>query len=129
MLPMLLEAMTNNRVFPAAEAAYAPAPQSFAPALDIVETADHYEVRLDVPGVARKDLKLTFEDETLTVEGQRAGAETTVRNERWHGTFKRALQIPGCVDPARIEARVADGVLTIVLPKAEAAKPRQIEVR
>jgi HSP20 family protein len=127
---MILDAIAHNRVFPAHEAALAAPARSFAPSLDISETADQYEVRLDVPGVAKKDLKLTFEDETLTVEGERLSTtESAVRHERWYGSFKRTLQLPSGVDHARIEARLADGVLTIVLPKAEAAKPRQIEVR
>ena len=127
MLPLLLDAVTNNRVFPAHEA---PA-RSYAPSLDIVETADHYEVRLDVPGVAKKDLKLTLENETLSIEGERP-ADTNanaVRHERWHGSFRRALELPTGIASERIAAQLADGVLVVTLPKAEAMKPRQIEVR
>ncbi len=103
--------------------------------LDIIEHADRFEVWLDLPGVAREDVKLSLEDDTLRIQGERpaqAVTEETSRNfrrtERWTGSFARSLTLPGSVDGTRIEAKLADGVLRLVLPKRDQAKPRTIPI-
>jgi HSP20 family protein len=101
----------------------------YLPPLDVHESDERYELRLDVPGVAKSALKLHFEQDALTIRGERDGSsETARRSERWSGQFERTLSIPESIDADKIEATLRDGVLTVVLPKAEKAKPRQIAV-
>ncbi len=130
MLPMLLKEVTNgHRLSPAFSLLDESAP-GFLPPLDIYENDERYELRLDVPGVAKEDLKVHFEQDALTVRGERRNAtENATRSERWAGSFERTLALPEGVDGARIEASVKDGVLTILVPKGEKAKPRQIAIQ
>src|SRR5689334_1351802 len=81
--------------------------------LDIYEHDDRFEVWLDVPGVTREDLKLSLENETLTIQGERPAQAVTEessrhfrRTERWTGGFSRTLTLPGSVDGTRIEAKL-----------------------
>jgi HSP20 family protein len=109
----------------------------FAPALDVVETADGYTIAVELPGVDPSQVEIAFERNTLTLRGTKQpamqpadGAEYRVYTaERVHGPFERAIRLPEYVDGDRIEARAAHGVLTITVPKSEAAKPRRIEIR
>lgn len=130
MFPMLLNEVANNhRLSPFFSLLDERAP-SFALPLDIYENEERYELRLDVPGVAKDDLKLHCENDTLSVRGQRKSArDGATRCERWCGSFDRMFSLPDGVDTARTEASLKDGVLTIVLPKCEKAKPRQITVQ
>jgi HSP20 family protein len=103
--------------------------------LDIFEHDDRFEVWLDLPGVNREDVKLSLENETLRITGERPAQAVTEetsrhfrRTERWTGTFARSLSLPASVDAARIEAKLADGVLKLVLPKRDQAKPRSIPI-
>jgi HSP20 family protein len=103
--------------------------------LDIFEHADRFEVWLDLPGVAREDIKLSLENDTLRIQGERpaqAVTEETSKNfrrtERWTGSFARSLTLPSSVDGSRIEAKLTDGVLKLVLPKRDQAKPRNIPI-
>ncbi len=103
--------------------------------LDIHEHDDRYEVWLDVPGVNKEDIKLSLEGETLTIQGERPAQAVTEessrhfrRTERWTGSFSRSLTLPGTVDASRIEAKLEEGVLKVVLPKRDQAKPRQITI-
>lgn len=130
MLPMLWNEVANgNRVSPFF-ALLDESASGFIPPLDVQESDARYELRLDVPGVAKEDLKVHFEQDTLTVRGERKStSETPTRRERWAGTFVRTLSLPDGVDNARIEATLKDGVLTIVVPKGEKAQPRQIAIQ
>jgi HSP20 family protein len=103
--------------------------------LDIFEHAERFEVWLDVPGVNKEDVKLSLEGETLRVQGERpaqAVTEATSKNfrrtERWTGPFSRTITLPNTVDGSRIEAKLEDGVLRIVLPKRDQAKARSIPI-
>jgi HSP20 family protein len=103
--------------------------------LDIFEHDDRFEVWLDLPGVSREDVKLSIENDTLRIQGERPAQAVTEeasrhfrRTERWTGSFSRTLTLPSSVDGARIEAKLADGVLKLVLPKRDQAKPRQIVI-
>lgn len=108
----------------------------WVPAVDVLERNDAYLVRLDLPGVAREDIELSFEQNVLTVRGtKRSIAEsqdqTEVRvyaAERVSGSFERAIRLPEFVDGDRISAEYANGVLGITIPKAQAAQPRKIEI-
>jgi HSP20 family protein len=103
------------------------------PAMDLVETADHFLLRADLPGLRLEDVRLEVEDTTLTLSGQRArdpreGQDGFFRLERPYGAFSRTLTLPKGVDADAITASFADGVLEIAIPKPEQAKPRRIEI-
>jgi HSP20 family protein len=103
------------------------------PAADILETEAAFKVVLDMPGHDPKAIQIQVENDTLTVQSERkfaepASGEQLHRSERAHGTFFRSFSLPASVDGARVEAQYEHGVLTIVLPKREEAKPRTIQV-
>jgi HSP20 family protein len=104
------------------------------PLMNVTEDKDNYYVRAELPGIKAEDLNISVTGDSLTVEGERklpdenSGA-TYHRRERDSGRFSRILTLPGLVDAEAINAKMADGVLTVVLPKAEAAKPKQISVK
>jgi HSP20 family protein len=105
-----------------------------APAADIVETEADYRVVLDLPGHDPAAIGLQVEKDTLTVQADRkqpaaAAGETVHRSERSFGTFFRSFTLPKGVDAGRVEAKYEHGVLTVILPKREEAKPRTIAVQ
>ncbi|MEJ7734792.1 MAG: Hsp20/alpha crystallin family protein [Polyangiaceae bacterium] len=95
--------------------------RSFAPPVDIFENQDELLIVADVPGVAKDDVKIDFEDGKLAIFGKRGQAEAY----DWH----RAFVVPQGIDADRISADLSQGVLSVRLPKQEALKPRQIAVR
>jgi len=101
----------------------------FHPLCDVEETEKGFSVSVDLPGVAKKDINIEVHENQLFITGERK-SETTRKNfsERAHGKFHRVLTLPTNVDAGKIEANYADGVLTVELPKSEAAKPRQIKI-
>ncbi len=106
---------------------------TWVPAIDIREEANRFVVEVDIPGVAAKEVELTFENGVLTIEGSREKQETEenvslFRSERKHGTFLRRLSLPELVDDEKISASGKDGVLTILLPKKEKVQPKKIQV-
>jgi HSP20 family protein len=106
----------------------------WAPALDISERKDAYLVSVELPGVKLEDLKITLDDGLLTIQGERPLADDTSeqqyhRVERRYGAFRRSITLPAHVVADAVEASIEDGVLQILVPKAEEAKPRRIEVR
>ncbi len=108
--------------------------QSFLPACDLEEDDGHYLLSLEVPGVAKEDVKIEVEGNTLVVSGHRSASAQkkeggTWYSERQYGSFQRAFTLPAHVDPTKIEAQAKDGILKIALPKAEAAKPRTVKVQ
>ncbi len=102
-----------------------------APDVNIYETKDGYVLEADMPGVAPEGLEITVESGTLAIAGERQDVAPGIltdgetRSSRYHRVFELDPQI----DTARINGRLNDGLLTLTLPKAEAAKPRKIEVR
>ena len=123
-----------NRMF---EAAFTNEPftgGTWVPAVDIFETTDKdIVVKAELPEMKRDDIKVTFENNVLTIEGERVFTRDLPREqyhrvERGHGTFRRSFTLPANVDPARVSASFQDGVLTVTLPRREEARPRQIEV-
>lgn len=106
----------------------------WVPAVDILENANHdVIVKAELPEMKREDIAVTFENQVLTIEGERrfteAGeAEKYHRVERGYGRFRRSFTVPATVDASRVEAAYRDGVLTITLPRREDTRPRQIAV-
>ena len=103
------------------------------PAMDLVETGDHFVLRADLPGLTEDDVKIEFEDGTLTVSGERkseheAKGEGYYRVERAFGSFSRSLTLPQGIDPAAVNASFDRGVLEVSIPKPEEKKPRRIEI-
>jgi HSP20 family protein len=102
------------------------------PPMNVSEDRDRYYVRALVPGVDPAHLDVAVVHQTVTVSGTRQlPGETGVsyhRQERVHGAFSRSVTLPGSFDGARVEAKYVDGVLTLTLPKPEAAKPRRVTV-
>jgi HSP20 family protein len=112
---------------------------AFVPAADVVVTDDDVTVLMDVPGLTVDDLTIELQDDLLTVRGERAlpawaqgengqSRAAWQRVERGLGTFERVLRVPRGLDPEQIAASMADGVLTLRIPKPEARKPRRIEI-
>jgi len=109
------------------------AARMFTPAVDIIERKDHILILADVPGVDDKSVDITLEKNVLTIYG-RVEPEIPegyklIDSEYGVGDYQRAFSLSDEVDRDRIEATVKDGVLRLVLPKAEAAKTRKIEVK
>src|SRR3954470_21752580 len=103
------------------------------PAMDLVETDDHFVLRADLPGMSEDDINIEFEDRTLTISGERKAEgeikkDGYVRVERAFGSFSRALTLPQGVDPEAVTAHFDRGVLEVSIPKPEARKPRRIEI-
>jgi HSP20 family protein len=106
---------------------------AFLPACDIVEEKDRLLIRMDLPGLRREDVNVTLQEGVLTVKGERKIETTKDANyylrERVAGSFTRAIELPVAVNAGKIDAHFRDGVLEITLPKAEEAKPKQIEIK
>jgi HSP20 family protein len=107
---------------------------AWVPAVDIVENADKdLVVKAELPEMKREDIKVTFENSVLTIEGERtfekdARGEQYHRMERGFGTFRRSFTLPAAIDAAKVVAEYADGVLTVTLPRREESRPRQIQI-
>ncbi len=129
-----LEINRLNQMFDAAFNADGWTSTPWVPAVDIVETPNKdVLVKVDLPDVKRDDIKVTFENDVLTIEGQRNYAEPAAgerhhRVERRYGAFRRSFTVPGAVDAAKVGASYQDGVLTVTLPRREDARPRQIQI-
>jgi HSP20 family protein len=107
---------------------------SLVPAVDIYENA-HQDVVItaELPGFTRDAIKVTFENNTLQIEGERAinpevPKDKYHRLERQYGAFRRTFSLPTSVDTGKAQAGYQDGVLTITLPRREESKPRQIAI-
>jgi HSP20 family protein len=105
----------------------------WVPAMDLVQTADHYIVRLDLPGVREDDVTVQLEDNVLTIAGQRPAEHEQrhgyYRLERGFGAFSRSLTLPDGIDGDRVEARFDRGVLEVMIAKPERKKPRRVQIQ
>jgi HSP20 family protein len=104
------------------------------PPLNVTQDSDNFYVRAEVPGVKASELQISAVKNRLTIAGRREIAQehdkvSYHRRERPEGAFNRSLTLPADLDTERVEARCVDGILTLTLPKAEEAKPRQITVK
>jgi HSP20 family protein len=105
--------------------------RGWTPAVDIFESKDReYVIKADLPEMKREDIHLSFENNVLTLSGERTleQPEGLHRSERFHGAFSRSFTLPNTVDGNGITAAYKDGVLTVRVPQREEAKPKQIEV-
>ena len=105
----------------------------FVPACDVEEQDDHFFLTLEMAGVKKDDIKMEVIDNQIVISGERRN-ETRKRkdgqaySERRFGKFQRAFALPVGIDASQVEANYQDGILCIVVPKAESAKPRQIKI-
>jgi HSP20 family protein len=105
----------------------------WSPAVDIYETENELVLKADVPDVEQKDIDVRMENQTLTIAGERKFQKEQEnkgfhRIERNYGQFVRSFAVPSAFDTDKISAEYSSGVLTVALPKKEAAKPRQIKI-
>ena len=108
--------------------------RGWVPPVDIYETEQHeIVIKAELSDMKREDIGVTFENNVLTIKGERKSAQEIARDrfqrvERFHGTFSRSFTLPATVDAGSISASYKDGVLTVRLPQREEAKPKQITV-
>jgi HSP20 family protein len=104
----------------------------WSPALDIYQNNENVIARVELPGMRKEDIEISLHDGMLTISGERkaesAEGEKAERTERYVGKFRRSVSLPTLVDANKVAAYYRDGILTVTLPKAEEAKPKQIQV-
>ena len=108
--------------------------QAWSPAVDVYEDENAYLIKVDLPEVSRDDVKVSLNENTLSISGERR-VENEQKRENYHcversyGQFFRSFTLPPNINPEAINAQFKDGVLRLTLPKREEAKPKQIEVK
>jgi HSP20 family protein len=110
------------------------AARRWLPAMDVVETDDHFVLTADLPGLSEEDVNIEIEENVLTVSGERKAQheekrEGFVRVERSYGSFRRSLTLPEGVDAEAVSANFDKGVLEIRIPKPEQRMPRKVEIQ
>ena len=106
---------------------------AWSPAVDIYDKGAEVVIHAEVPGMKKEDIDVRVENNVLTIRGKKERKEEVkddgyFRTERSYGTFSRSFSLPSTVNVSKILAEYKEGVLTLALPKADEAKPRQIEV-
>ena len=106
---------------------------NWVPSVDISETDANFEVRAELPGVAKDDLHVSVKDNLLTLSGEKRqenvdDTQNYRRTERRYGSFQRRFALPPEVATGDIKAEYTDGVLTLSIPKPEAAKPTEVPI-
>jgi len=104
------------------------------PLMNVTEDKDNYHVRAELPGLKADGLDISVTGETLSIAGERKLSPEDEnaqyhRQEREAGRFNRIISLPGHINTGKVEAHCTDGVLRVTLPKAEEAKPKQIQVK
>jgi HSP20 family protein len=107
---------------------------AWIPATDVFEDKDAVKIVAELPGVDPEDVKISLENNLLTIRGEKRqkaeeNNERVHRYERTYGSFERAFSLPTTVDPEKIDASYSNGILTVTIPKAERARPREIPVK
>jgi HSP20 family protein len=105
----------------------------WSPALDAFEDKDKYTVSVELPGLKKEDISVSVHDGVLTVSGERKSEKDAKdglvhRTERYYGKFTRSVSLPAKVHADKVSAAYKDGVLTVEVPKAEEARPKNITV-
>jgi HSP20 family protein len=106
---------------------------NIVPNIEISETDKAIEISAEMPGLERKDVEISIEDDTLTIRGEKRVEEKDDKNvqhsERSYGVFLRVLQLPAGIDPSSVQATMSNGVLKIAIPKPAKPEPKKIEVK
>ncbi|SRR5581483_10127580 len=105
----------------------------WSPALDVHQDKDNVFVKCELPGMKKEEIDISLHDGMLSISGERKHESEhkegeSFRSERYFGKFHRSIALPTAVDAGKVKAAYKDGILTVTLPKAEEAKPKQIEV-
>jgi HSP20 family protein len=113
---------------------YSPSHGTWHPVVDVNEDDNGYHFQMELPGLSKEDVKISLKDDVLTVNGEKKSEEKDEKKsyhyyERRYGKFQRAFRLNSDVIVEKIDAVFKDGVLMIDLPKAEIAKPKEIEVK
>jgi HSP20 family protein len=132
-----LDPLTNIRLFEDAFSRMLSEPQAnrpWSPAVDIYETENELVLKADLPDVDQNNIDVRVENQTLSISGERKFEQQEPgkgyhRIERNYGTFTRSFAVPNTFDTEKINASYRNGVLSVTLPKKEAAKPRQIKIQ
>jgi HSP20 family protein len=108
--------------------------RGFDPVIDVKENEKNFLIHAELPGLSKDDFKLTVEDNSLTLEGEKKvekeeKSDNPYRTERSYGAFKRVFRLTDSVDSKKIAADYTNGILSVTVPKTEKAKPKQIEVK
>ena len=101
------------------------------PAVNVYQDKDQFIVVAELPGLKKEEIEISLHDDTLTISGERkreGSSEQGLLTERFYGKYQRSLTLPTAIDPDKVKASYRDGLLQVVLPKAEEAKSKQIEV-
>jgi HSP20 family protein len=104
------------------------------PSVDLMENPEEFKLVAELPGLTKDDVKITLSENLLTLQGEKK-AEREEKNENWHhversyGKFERSFQLTSAVDPAKVTAKFKDGVLSVVLPKSEDSRSRDIQIQ
>ena len=111
----------------------APVVRGWAPAIDMFERENEVVVRAEIPGMSKEDINISALGNTLTISGERKSEEEVKEDDYYccehsYGKFQRDISLPQGVDAENIKASYKNGVLEVVLPKKEEAKPKKIEV-
>lgn len=112
---------------------FTPVSTGFEPHVDVKENDKEFHIVAELPGLDKNDFKLTVENNVLTLEGEKKieneeKADNYFRSERSYGTFKRSFRLTDSVDSKKISAEYKNGILQVRIPKAEKAKPKEIEI-
>ena len=107
---------------------------SWLPPCDVFEDKDAIKIVAEIPGVTAEDVRISLENNLLTLRGEKKQqaeekSERVHRYERNYGAFERTFALPTTVEPEKIDAQYSHGVLTVTIPKAERARPREIPVK
>jgi len=109
-----------------------PAPLSrWRPPVDVYQDKDQFTVIVELPGLKKEEIEISLHDNTLTISSERKceeSGEQEFLTERSYGKFQRSLTLPTAVYAEKVKASYKDGLLQVVLPKAEEAKPKQVEI-
>ena len=104
----------------------------WTPALDVYQNNDNVIAMIELPGMKKEDIEISLHDGMLTIGGERKAetkeGDNAERSERYIGKFRRSITLPARIDANKVSASYKDGILTVNLPKAEEAKPKQIQV-
>jgi len=110
------------------------APATWMPRVDFIESGDKFELTVELPGLDKDDVKLEMQNDILTISGEKQ--QTTDKKERnlylcerVYGSFRRSFQFTSQVEAAKIDAQFRNGLLVVTVPKAEVAKPKQIDIK
>jgi HSP20 family protein len=105
----------------------------WTPACDVAEEDGHYMLSIEMPGISKEDIKIEMANNTVTISGERRFENKKKEGSAWYGErrygkFHRSFTLPAGIDADKVEANYQDGVLQLIVPKAESAKPRQIKI-